>query len=150
MGLPNGLIGVSLSGKRRKHLAAASTHHGFMKGDVQMNWEKIKLGLWSALGGAVVLVIVGFAWGGWVTGGASQKRAEEMTATAIVDRLAPLCIAQFNQDPEKDQKFADLKKTSFWQRKGYVEEQGWATMLGEKEPDHEVAVECVNRLMKTS
>ena len=33
----------------------------------KMNWGKIKLGLWSALGGAIVLAIIGFAWGGWVT-----------------------------------------------------------------------------------
>ena len=43
-----------------------------------MDWEKIKLGLWGALGGAIVLAIIGFAWGGWVTGGTAQEMAEEM------------------------------------------------------------------------
>ena len=27
-----------------------------------MDWEKVKLGLWGAAGGAVVLAIVGFSW----------------------------------------------------------------------------------------
>lgn len=115
-----------------------------------MSWVKIKLGLWSAVGGAILLAIVGFSWGGWVTGGTAQERAAEMTATAMVERLAPICLIRFGEDPEKDQKFEELKKASSWQRRTYVEEQGWATVLGEKEPDHEVADECVNRLMKTS
>ena len=28
--------------------------------------EKIKIGVWGAIGGAIVTMIVGFAWGGWV------------------------------------------------------------------------------------
>ena len=115
-----------------------------------MSWEKIKLGLWGAIGGAILSMIVGFGWGGWVTGGTAKEQAAEMTSTAMVERLTPLCLLQFSEDPEKDQKFEHLKNASSWQRRDYVEEQGWATVLGEKEPDHEVAGECVNRLMKTS
>jgi hypothetical protein len=115
-----------------------------------MSWEKIKLGLWSAIGGAILLAIVGFSWGGWVTGGTAQTMATEMTSAAMVDRLAPLCLLRFNQDPEKDQKFEALNNTSSWQRRGYVEEQGWATMLGETEPDSPVATECANRILQIS
>jgi alpha/beta superfamily hydrolase len=115
-----------------------------------MNWQTIKLGFWSAVGGAVVLAIIGFSWGGWVTGGTAQAMAEKMTADAMTDRLAPICVAKFKQDPEKDQKLAALKKTSSWQRKAYVEKQGWATMSGEQEPDSAVAAECANRIMQMS
>ena len=38
-----------------------------------MNWEKIKPVLWGAIGGAIALSIIGFAWGGWVTGGTAQE-----------------------------------------------------------------------------
>jgi hypothetical protein len=76
--------------------------------------------------------------------------ATKMTSAAMVERLAPLCLVRFNQDPEKDQKFQALKKTSSWQRRGYVEEQGWATMLGEQKPDSPVAAECANRIMQIS
>lgn len=64
--------------------------------------------------------------------------------------LGALCLVQFNEDPERDQKFETLKKNSFWQRRGYVEAQGWATLSGENEPDSPVAIACVNRIMKTS
>ncbi len=112
-----------------------------------MNWEKIKLGFWSAIGGAIVLAIIGFKWGGWVTGGTAQAMAEEMAVKAVVDRLTPICVAQFNQDPEKGQKLKELKKTDSWVRAGYVEKQGWATMPSEKKPDSKVAAECASQIM---
>ncbi len=113
-----------------------------------MNWEKIKTGLWGAVGGAIVLAIVGFVWGGWVTGGTAQEMAEEMAESAVLARLAPICVEQFNQDSEKDQKLKELKEKSSWERGDHVEKQGWATMPGEKEPDDNVAEECADMLMK--
>ncbi len=108
-----------------------------------MNWGKIKVGFWSAIGGAIVLAIIGFNWGGWVTGGT----AEGMAAEAVVDRLTLICVAQFNQDPEQAQKLKELKKTDSWVRDNYVEKQGWATMPGEKKPDSNVAGECASQIM---
>ncbi len=115
-----------------------------------MNWEKIKLGFWSAVGGAIVLAIIGFNWGGWVTGSKAHKMAQDMTDQALISRLAPLCVAQFQHDPEKTQKLEALKTTNSWQRSDYVKKQGWATIAGDKEPDSQVAVECTNRILQTS
>ncbi len=115
---------------------------------MQMNWEKIQPGLWGAVGGAIVLAIVGFAWGGWVTGGTAQEMAEEMAEDAVVARLAPICVEQFNQDSEKVQKLKELKEESSWKRGDYVEEQGWATMLSEKKPDSKVAEKCADMVMQ--
>ena len=61
--------------------------------------------------------------------------------------LCQFCVAQFNHDPGKDQKLEELRETSSYQRRSYVEDQGWATMPGEEEPDREVAGECVKLLM---
>ena len=113
-----------------------------------MDWEKIKQGLWSAAGGAVVLAVIGFTWGGWVTGGTAQKMAEEMAENAVVDRLAPICVEQFNQGSEKAQKLKELKETGTWQRVDYIAEQGWATMPGEKEFDRKVADKCAEMIMQ--
>ena len=113
-----------------------------------MNWEKIKTALWGAIGGAIVLAIVGFAWGGWVLGGTAQEMAEEMAENAVVARLAPICVEQFKQDSEKDQKLKDLKKEDSWNRNDYVEKQGWATMPGEKESDSKVAKKCAELLVE--
>jgi hypothetical protein len=67
-----------------------------------------------------------------------------------MDRLAPIAVAQFMQDPEKEMRLAEMKKLDSWgenSRSDYVEKQGWATMPGEKEPDGQVADEVARRLM---
>ncbi len=108
--------------------------------------EMIKPLLWGAIGGAIITMIIGFAWGGWVTGGTAQTTAEEMAEDAVIERLTPICVAQFNQDPEKDKKLKELKAKSSWDRNEYVNKQGWATMPFEKEPDSEVAEKCAEKI----
>ena len=115
---------------------------------MKVNKEKIKMGVWAAIGGAILTMIIGFAWGGWVTGGTAQSRAEKLAADAVATRLAPICVAQFNQDQEKDKKLKELKEKSSWERDKYIKEQGWATMPYEKEPDSSVAEKCTEQIMQ--
>jgi len=65
-----------------------------------------------------------------------------MAEDVIIERLAPICVIQFNQDPEKTAELEELRET-----RSYVEDQGWATMSGEEAPDRKVADECVRLLM---
>ena len=112
--------------------------------------EKIKIGVWGAIGGAIIVMIIGFNWGGWVLASTSQGMGEEMAETAVVDRLTPICVAQFNQDPEKDKKLKEFKEVDSWKRDQYVQDKGWATMPFEKEPDSRVADRCSALIMKNS
>ncbi len=114
-----------------------------------MNWEKIKPALWGIVGGAIAAIIIGFAWGGWVTGGTAENMAAESAEVAVVGRLTPICVVQFNQDSQKNQKLKKLKKTQFYERGDYVKKQGWATMPGEKEADSKVAEKCANLLAES-
>lgn len=113
-------------------------------------WDKARptktIVFWSWVAVFILTIIGGFNWGGWVTGGSVQK----LTKDAVVQRLAPICVAQFNQDPAKEQKLAELKDTSTWQRRDYVEKQGWATMPGEQESDSQVADACTKLLALAS
>jgi hypothetical protein len=102
---------------------------------------------WSWVGSIVLTMIIGFAWGGWVTGNTARALAEDVAEDAVVDRLAPICVAQFNQDPGKDAKLEELKKASSYQRRTFVQDEGWATMPGEEGPDRKVADACVKLLM---
>jgi hypothetical protein len=102
---------------------------------------------WSWMASIVLTMIIGFAWGGWVTGGTARQLAEDMARDAVVERLAPICVSQFNQDPERSLKLEELKKVSGYERRSYVQDQGWATMPGEEEPDRKVVDECVKLLM---
>ena len=111
-----------------------------------MDWEKFKLGSWNALGGAIVLAIVGFYWGGWVTGGTAETMGKEMAADAVAERLGSICVAQFNRDPQKGQKLKEMKDKDVWDKGRYIETQSWAIMPGEDKADSKVADACANHL----
>jgi hypothetical protein len=99
---------------------------------------------WSWVAFIILTMIVGFNWGGWVTGGTAQTMVEN----AIVQRLAPICVDQFNRDPAKDQKLIEFQGVRAYQRDDYVKDQGWATMPGEEKPDSKVADECAKLLVQ--
>jgi hypothetical protein len=112
-------------------------------------WDKTRptktIVFWSVVATVVLTMIVGFAWGGWVTGGTAQ----ETTDDAVVQRLSTICLGQFNQDPQKDQKLIELQDTRVYQRDDYVKEQGWATMPGEVDPDNKVADGCAKLIVQS-
>jgi hypothetical protein len=105
---------------------------------------------WSWVASIVVTMIIGFTWGGWVTGGTARRMADVLGEDAVVKRLAPMCVLQFRQDVKKDQKLKGLKETGTWEKTEFVKKQGWATMPGEREPDGKVADECVKLLLLIS
>lgn len=120
--------------------------------DIRHRWNKAKLtksaAFWVAIGAVILTTYLGFSRGGWVTGGNARLMAESATNIAVLERLAPICVVQFNQDLDKDQKLEELKLiNSPSQRTRYVKEQGWATMPGEAKPDDRIATECTKQLL---
>jgi hypothetical protein len=105
---------------------------------------------WACVASIVATMIVGFTWGGWVTGGTARKMADGVSEEAVARRLAPMCVVRFKQDVRKDQKLKGLRETGSYEQADYVKKQGWATMPGEPEPDAKVADECVKLLMSMS
>jgi hypothetical protein len=117
----------------------------------RQKWDAAQLtktaAFWSWVAVAALTMIVGFVWGGWVTGATAHELAAQTAQDAVVKRLAPICVLQFRQAPGKEQKLQELEKTDSWQRSEYIEKQGWATMPGEAEPDSKVAAECERLLL---
>ena len=113
-------------------------------------WQTIKIVLLSAAGGAIVWWIVLSAVFGWMTAGSAEKKAEERAEAAVLDALAPLCVALFNQDGERETKLEALKKANTWEQDDFVIKQGWATMPDGEKPDPRVARECASRILATS
>ena len=115
-----------------------------------MNWEKIKLGLWSGVGGALVTMYVGFNFGGWMTNGTAEVMAKQTAATAVAERLGKICVAQFNQDTAKSQKLIEMKDKDTWENGRYIDKQSWAIMPGDEKPESGVADACAKQLSKKS
>ena len=115
--------------------------------ETQMKKEMIKPFAWGLAAGAVVLLIVIF-WSGFaVTKSSAEEQAEDMAEKAVVEKLATICVAQFQQDPEKEQKRKVLKETASYDRDDFVKKQGWATMPGIEKPDSSVCDECAERIL---
>ena len=113
--------------------------------------QDIKPFLWGMGVGAIVLLIVVFSAGWVVTSGSAKAEARLIAGQAVIDRLAPIAVAQFMLDPDKEARLKELKKLDSYgmnNRTDYVKKQGWATMPGEKEPDSSVAGEVADLLVR--
>jgi hypothetical protein len=102
----------------------------------------LKPALWGAAGGAAALAIIGFSWGGWVTGGSAERSADNRASSAVVMALAPICLEQFQRAPNSVMQLAELKKIASYDQTSFVEKAGWATMPGSTSPGSGVAKAC--------
>ena len=108
--------------------------------------SETKPALWGAVGGAVALAIIGFSWGGWVTGGTAKQMASDQARLEVVAALVPVCLAQSSQDPKVVETLALIKDASSYQRSGMLMKAGWATMPGTSDPNRYVASACMEKL----
>ena len=120
--------------------------------DFRHRWSNAKLKksvvFWIAVGAVLLTLFLGFTRGGWTTGGNASNMAEKSAAAAVVERLTPICVAQYSADSQQTVKLKELQAmTSSSKRITFVKEQGWATMPGETAPDKQVATACTKQLM---
>ena len=99
-----------------------------------------KPALWGVLGGAILSAIIGFTWGGWVTGGTAESTASQRASSAVVAALAPVCVEKFKSNADAANNMTALKKTDSWSQAEYVEKGGWATLPGPVVPAQVTAV----------
>lgn len=111
-----------------------------------MKKQEIKPFVWGMVVGMFALMIVAFSAGWVVTSSSADAQAKKISASAVLDRLVPISIAQFMSDPNKQDRLTQMKSEDSWKRGEFVQKQGWATMPGEKAPDSGVADECARRL----
>ena len=99
-----------------------------------------KPAFWGAAGGAIAATILGFAWGGWVTGGRADSDANQRANAAVVAALAPVCVERFQRGTDVSANLAALKKIDSWSQGEFVEKGGWAMSPGSKPYDQASAV----------
>jgi hypothetical protein len=99
--------------------------------------------------GAVASMVIGFSFGGWVTGPTANKLAAEQASTAVVKVLTPICVEKFMQNGDAQANLAALRNiTSNWQQGDYLEKGGWATRPGATSPDYELGRACAAKLIE--
>ncbi len=108
---------------------------------------KIESYLWGAVGGAAALAAVGFAFGGWVTGGKAAEMARQQSDKAVVTVLAPICADKFRHASNANEILGKLNAISYsWEKGTYVTDGCWATFPGNSEPNRAVAQACAELL----
>jgi hypothetical protein len=112
---------------------------------------------WACAGSAIVSTIVGFSWGGWVTGGTAREMAEESAALARQELAAVVCVDRFMAAPDAGGQLTALKEITSSRAQGkFVEDGGWAIIVPASSPtdyearsDHrEAAGLCAEELAK--
>jgi hypothetical protein len=91
---------------------------------------QIKPAAWGAAGGAIAAMVIGFTWGGWVTGGTSEKNAREAAQTAVEQLIL-------------------LKKENFYSRHDFVVKAGWVSNVAEEYRRH-VAESCASAIVEAA
>ncbi len=109
--------------------------------------HNVKPALWGAVGGAVALAIIGFTWGGWVTGSKAEVLARQQVQAALVEVLTPICVDKFRVAGDATARLVELKKiTSSWDRERFVRDNDWAKFG--KESNSRVVDACASELYK--
>jgi hypothetical protein len=78
--------------------------------------------------GAVAVAAVGFGVMGWTTSAKAEAAAAARSDAAVVEALAPVCVAQFRRDAAADANLVAFKKLQGWSQGEYIEKGGWATI----------------------
>src|SRR3954454_2772662 len=89
--------------------------------------ESVTRLLQGAAFGALAAIVIGFYWGGWVTGRTAQEMTQKSASNAVVLALAPICVEKFRQSTNAPENLAEMKKASSWQQGSFIEKGGWAT-----------------------
>jgi hypothetical protein len=138
------------------HSGIGCTRADFRSGerDISMEMPAILRGesltrlLQGAGVGAAATLLVGFNWGGWVTGGTARDMTQQSTRAAVVAALSPICVDKFQRSADAGTNLAEFKKVSSYQQGTFIEKGGWATMPGSERVDSSVAQACANILSK--
>src|SRR5919108_5117155 len=106
----------------------------------------LKPGFWGVVVGAFGIMILGFAWWGWVLGSTAENMAKERADGAVTAILVPICVERFMGQADAAAKLAEFQRTVSWQQSQVIEKGGWATVAGSKDPNAAVARLCAHQL----
>ncbi|WP_193173399.1 hypothetical protein [Nisaea nitritireducens] len=98
--------------------------------------------------GAVTVMIVGFSWGGWVTGSKADKISSDRADVEVVKAFVPVCVARSISDPNAAKTLAELEKAQTYNRDDVIMDSGWATLPGANSPSRPLALACIEKIME--
>lgn len=120
--------------------------------DFGKRWENYRASksmlFWSCAGCAVATMIVGFSWGGWVTGGTADKMSTAAATSARAELAASMCVTRFMGGPDMTAQLTALRASSTWNRNELLDKAGWTTPPGIDKPVQGAGDLCATRLLE--
>jgi hypothetical protein len=104
---------------------------------------------WCVLS-ALVTVLAGFTWGGWVTHGSSAQAIQRSAEAARRDLATTICVAKFLREDDAADELQSLKRVAFWRRGQIILDGGWSALPGVSKSISGVADKCAQRLAEMS
>jgi hypothetical protein len=103
---------------------------------------------WACAAAAVATMIIGFGWGGWVTGGTSRTMAASAAQEARGALASAICVERFMAAPDSAARLVELKAIpDIYKKRQFIEAGGWATMPGQTAADRDGAQGCAAALV---
>jgi hypothetical protein len=103
--------------------------------------------VWSCVGSVAAALIVGFVWGGWVTGGTARNMAEDAGKLGRYELASVICVEKFLAAPDAQVQLATLKDIdSSYRRRQFIEEGDWAVMPNQEKATRQSAELCAEVL----
>ena len=107
----------------------------------------LKPAWWGVVVGTIGIMILGFAWGGWVLGSTAERMAKARADEAVTAVLVPICVERFMGQADAAMKLTEFQRSATWQQNQLIERGGWATATGSKDPNTAVARMCAQQLV---
>lgn len=103
---------------------------------------------WSCAGCVVATLVLGFTWGGWMTGSSARKAVVQAGYDARADMAAAICVKRFSGSPDRVANLATLKGTDTWKRDEFIVKGGWLKIDGQDEDVSGASTLCAQRLIE--
>jgi hypothetical protein len=123
------------------------------KPSLSRRWEEYRpskaILFWACVVAIIATIVVGFGWGGWVTGGTSQAMAAAAGDTARGELASAICVERFKAAPDAAAKLVEFKAmTDTYKQRQFIVAGGWATMPGQTSPGRLGVQGCTAALAK--
>lgn len=114
------------------------------------NWKTYRpsktLWFWSSVGIVIATMIIGFSWGGWVSGSTARFLAADAAKDARAQLVASVCVQRYVSGDRFASRLATLKEASSWDREDLIAKGTWTDLPGIEEPVANAADLCASRL----
>ncbi|HSA81924.1 MAG TPA: hypothetical protein VLE23_14000 [Geminicoccaceae bacterium] len=121
------------------------------KRSIQQRWSDLQptktMLFWSCAGSVAVALVVGFTWGGWVTGGTAREMAETAGDSSRYELASVICVEKFLAAPDARAQLTELKAiSSSYRQRQFIETGGWAVMPNKDKAARQSAELCAKVL----